>query len=101
MAEQTVTLTIQASGRTVQDEIIEAVAAQASDLPPDLEQTIASLSLLNDEELWQAARARVPADNSDRIEALLPRIGGLTSSRKSSSIWESASASSSSWMRQV
>ena len=80
MSELTVTLTLpaetydllkqraEAVGRTVQDEIVETLLASVSgsDDPP----RISPLPLFSDEELWQAARSRLPAEEAEELEAL-------------------------------
>ena len=60
--------------RTVEEELIEAAAAgiaeDGEDIPPDLERTLASLAVLNDETLIQAARSHLPLEMWQEIESL-------------------------------
>ncbi len=59
--------------RTVEDELIEAAAAgvaEDEDIPPELEKTLASLSVLDDETLKQAARSHLPLEMWQEIEEL-------------------------------
>ena len=59
--------------RSLETELLEAVATALpanEQLADDLEEAIASLSLLNDEALWRVARSRLPADTSTQLENL-------------------------------
>ena len=59
--------------RTVEAEILEAVAASVEledRLPDDLEAALASLPLLDTEDLWRAARSHLPGDAVAHLEAL-------------------------------
>jgi hypothetical protein len=61
------------TGRTVEDELVELVATavpMASDLSPELTEAIASLTALDDAELWRAARSHLPAEDAERFEEL-------------------------------
>ncbi len=73
--------------RSVEDELIEVVAAGVSAdgvLPDDLEAAIAPLAVLDDEALWRAARSRLPATAVARLQALHDKrdVEGLTSSEQ-------------------
>jgi predicted DNA-binding protein len=59
--------------RSIEDELLEVVAAAVSvagELPEDLAEAISPLAALDDEALWRAARDRLPADVSERLESL-------------------------------
>ena len=59
--------------RTVERELIDAVATVAADeeeLAPDLDQAVEELELLNDAELTQAARNRLSHETRAHLEAL-------------------------------
>ncbi len=59
--------------RTVEDELIEVVAAAVpvgDELPPDLDEALSPLALLDDEALWRAARSHLPAETAARLERL-------------------------------
>jgi plasmid stability protein len=59
--------------RTVEAELLEVVATAVpieDELPPDLAEAVASLTLLDDQALWQAARSRLTATASAQMEAL-------------------------------
>jgi plasmid stability protein len=60
------------SRRTVEAEAIEAIAVEvrADELPADLAQIEASLSLLDDTALWRAAQSRLPTEVATQIEDL-------------------------------
>ena len=61
------------SRRTVEAELAEAVAAlpdEADELPRDLADSIAALQLLDDAELWRAARQSLSAEKASAIEDL-------------------------------
>ncbi len=75
--------------RSLEAELLDAVATVASDeddLSPDLARAVADLKLLNDEELWRAARNRLSDDVRARLEALNLRQQreGLTPAEKES-----------------
>ncbi len=85
MSEQTLTLTLpssiyrilkdraEGSKRTVEDEIKEILVTavpEATELPTDLQEAIASLTELSDDELWQAARTRLTVEDASELEAL-------------------------------
>jgi hypothetical protein len=85
MSEQTVTVTLpaelydhlkrraEADGRTIQDEIVETLQTSqpgAGELSPELTAAISPLPFFSDEELWQAARSRLPAEDAAEMEAL-------------------------------
>jgi hypothetical protein len=70
--------------RSVEDELMEVVATAVPDddgLPEDLAAAIAPLPLLDDAELWRAARSHLPADAVTRMQALHDKrdVEGLTS----------------------
>ena len=59
--------------RSVEAELVDVVAlalpvADAS--PTDLAEAISQLALLNDSDLWRAARSTLPAEAAERLEAL-------------------------------
>lgn len=59
--------------RTVEAELLEVVAMAVpvtDEIPADLEAAISSLSLLDDEALWQAARSHLPKEAADQLESL-------------------------------
>lgn len=60
--------------RSVEDELIEAAAAgiaeDGEDIPPDLERTLASLAVLDDATLQQAAHSHLPLEMWQEIEGL-------------------------------
>ena len=59
--------------RPIEVEVLEAVAIAAppeDDLPNDLAQTLANLSLLNDAALWQTARQHFLPEDVARLEEL-------------------------------
>ena len=59
--------------RTVEAELLEVVATvvpTADELPDGLAETLSSLTLLDDEALWRAARTHLPAEASVQLEAL-------------------------------
>jgi hypothetical protein len=61
------------SHRTVEAELMEVVAwavPVAEDLPDDLNETMTSLALLDDETLWRAARSHLPPETADQLERL-------------------------------
>jgi plasmid stability protein len=66
----------QAMHRSVEDELLAAVAASLPDeeeLSDQLAAELNQLSLFTDAELWLAARAIVPANRRERLAALLLR----------------------------
>ena len=61
------------SRRSVEDELIDVLAAAVpvgDELPPELAEAVSSLSTLDDDALWQAARSRMPAESAERLEEL-------------------------------
>jgi plasmid stability protein len=59
--------------RSLEAELLEAVATAAADeeeLPSSVAKTISDLELLNDEELWRAARTRLSDEARSQLEAL-------------------------------
>jgi plasmid stability protein len=63
----------QQTQRSVEEEALDTLAAALppdDGLPDDLEGELASLSLLDDEALWQAARSRLSNDDVARSEIL-------------------------------
>lgn len=59
--------------RTVQDELLDVVEAAvlADDkLSPEMEERLASLAVLDDTALWDAARTTIPAETSEELEQL-------------------------------
>ena len=60
------------SQRSVEEELLHLVttAVTRERLPANLEEIVASLSALDDAQLWQAARSRLPADAAEELEAL-------------------------------
>ena len=59
--------------RTVEAELLEVVATAlpiSNELPPDLNETITPLALLDDEALWRAARSHFTAETAEQIENL-------------------------------
>ncbi len=63
----------QAARRAVAAELLKVVTAAAQDvaaLPEDLEEAVAALPELGDEELWQIARERLPLERSNELESL-------------------------------
>jgi plasmid stability protein len=59
--------------RSLEAELLDAVATVAVDeeeLSQDVAQAIRELALLNDKELWSAARNRFPDDSKAQLEAL-------------------------------
>lgn len=61
------------SHRTIEAELLEVVAwavPVAEDLPDDLNESMASLELLDDAALWRAARSHLPAETAEQLERL-------------------------------
>lgn len=59
--------------RSLETELLDAVASSAPEeegLPPELADAISGLEVLDDEELWRAARSRLSADATARLETL-------------------------------
>ncbi len=59
--------------RPIEVELVEAVATaipESEDLPPELEEAISSLALLNDDELWRAARSQLPREAVEQLAEL-------------------------------
>jgi hypothetical protein len=85
MSDQTVTLSIPADiydrlkrradalGRSLQDEIVETLQASLPEpdvLPSYLAEAVSPLSFYTDQELWQAARSRLPEADAAELENL-------------------------------
>ncbi len=66
----------QNKNRSVEDELTAVVETAVSlgeewaGIPPDLAEEAAQLALLDDEHLWRVARLTVPAEKSERMQAL-------------------------------
>jgi plasmid stability protein len=63
----------QRSQRSVEAELISVLSTAVTgvyDLPPDLADAVAGLDCLNDADLWQAARGRLPDRVSAELESL-------------------------------
>jgi plasmid stability protein len=61
------------ASRTVEDELIEVVATAVSigdELPADLDEAISPLTVLNDGDLWRAARSHLPVEAATQMEGL-------------------------------
>ncbi|HUY34026.1 MAG TPA: hypothetical protein VMV69_14860 [Pirellulales bacterium] len=61
------------SRRSVEAEFVDVLASAVrgpDDLPPELAGAYAALDGFDDEELWQAARSRLPAKMSSELESL-------------------------------
>ena len=57
--------------RTIEAELLEVVAASVpEELPAEIAAAVAPLPLLDDDDLWRAARNRLPAETTDRLEVL-------------------------------
>ncbi len=59
--------------RSVEGELLEVATTEATEkdrLSLDLAQAVAGLAVLDDEDLWRAARSRLPIEQKDQIEAL-------------------------------
>ena len=59
--------------RSVEDELLDAVAAavpDTDDLPPDLQEAVKHLAVLDDAALWNAARTSMPTDAAEELERL-------------------------------
>lgn len=84
MTQQTVTVTLpddfyqrvkaraEREQRSIQDELLLLAEAALDDepIPLDIQEAVASLSVLDDASLWQAARSRLSPAESDEVEAL-------------------------------
>lgn len=73
--------------RSVADEVTAVITEslpKQSKLSPELEEELAQLALLTDDELWQAAQMTAPAEKTSRIQALLDKqkLEGLTEAEK-------------------
>jgi len=58
---------------TVEAELLEVVATAlplSDELPPELNEAITPLALLDDEALWRAARSHLAAETAEQIENL-------------------------------
>jgi hypothetical protein len=63
----------QEAHRSIEDEVLALVqegTEQASDLPEDLVSTLDQLTLLDDDDLWRAARSHLAFTDAERLEAL-------------------------------
>lgn len=63
----------EAAHRTVEDELLHVVATAVpgtDDLPPDLDEAISQLAVLDDAALLGAARAAMPEDAAEELEQL-------------------------------
>src|SRR5437762_2303968 len=61
------------SQRTIEDEVVDVIAGAVQDaerLPPELEDELASLALLDDERLWRAAKQHLSLRSAKRLERL-------------------------------
>ena len=61
------------AGRSLEDEVTELLSTSVIDsdqLDPELEDQLASMALLDDQSLWRAARNRLAADVTARLETL-------------------------------
>src|SRR5687768_3763587 len=62
------------ANRTVEDETLDVLATAVSgaegQLPADLEEAVAQLTLLTDQDLWRAARGGLAPDATARLEDL-------------------------------
>jgi plasmid stability protein len=85
MASQTLTVQIpeplyarlkqraERSQRTIEAEMLDLLATTVpttDELPPDFEETLAQLTLLKDDDLWQAARSHLAPEVAAELEAL-------------------------------
>lgn len=86
MAQQTITLQLpemiykrladlaQARARSVEAEtvrVLQEAVTWPDGLPRGLEERLAQLALLTDEELWQAAQTEASPEDNERVQALL------------------------------
>ena len=61
------------SQRSIETELLEMVAQalpEAEELPDELADAVAALSLLNDDDLWRAARSHIAVEAVAQMEAL-------------------------------
>jgi hypothetical protein len=76
------------SHRSLVDEILVAVESAVPEeeewLPPEWDRALSDLEKMRDDELWEAARERLPITDSERLESLhlKQRDEGLTASEK-------------------
>lgn len=72
--------------RSVEEELLTLAAAALDEepIPLDIQEAVASLPVLDDAALWQAARTRLSAADSDEVEALhfKQQREGLTGAEK-------------------
>jgi len=64
------------SQRTVAEEVVAVVTSALpanGKIAPDIDEELASMEFLSDEELWQAARAQVAQESSERLQLLLEK----------------------------
>lgn len=104
MSEQNVTLSLpaelydhlkrraEAVGRSLDDEIVESLRAtlpKPGVLPAYLTEAITPLSFLSDDELWHAARSRLPDEDATELERLNEKddVGGLSDEERQSRAW--------------
>ncbi len=61
-----------ASARSIEEELLDLLTSALADhtLPRDVAETVASLSSLDDSQLWQAARSRLTEEALHELEAL-------------------------------
>lgn len=76
------------SHRSLEDEILVAVESAVPEdderLPEEWDRALSDLKEMDDDELWKAARERLPVEASERLESLhfKQRDEGLTASEK-------------------
>ena len=60
------------TGRTVEDELLEAATSVASEdsLAPELEGELAQMAYLDEPSLWRAAQSHLPKNDAKRLEEL-------------------------------
>lgn len=59
--------------RSVEAELLEVVSTAVpleEQLPDDLSEAVSALEALNDDELWQSARTKLPEETVERLEEL-------------------------------
>jgi plasmid stability protein len=59
--------------RSIEDELLNVLATAvpvADELPADLAEAISPLAILADDDLWRAARTRLSADDSEKLDDL-------------------------------
>ncbi len=58
---------------TIEDELLQVVAAgvpESNELAPELKQLLKQMTMLDDDELWRAARESIPTASVNRLEEL-------------------------------